>query len=274
MPNGPTAGTTVFAITVAALLAFVLIACQSPSPVETPAASTETVAPRTLPTTGETRHYSGRRTLHTETGVPVSAIYVAPQSVQDLVNRSQVVFTGTISEVGDGVSEKAYDWNEEDDTYLKSLGMPPYRITVTYYKIEIEQIFLDDGNLRAYPLMRLLGYNNEVRPKVGERYLFVLSANPDGKSYGIDDNWSLIPLDDGDIRNYDGNPTGYVSVTDENSLLSAIQEAVTNRVYLPNSEWPIHSYWLTDEEADSGSEPAAPGGPDDGESGPAGNVSE
>ena len=206
--------------------------------------------------------------------MPVSAIYVAPQSVQDLVNRSQVVFTGTISEVGDAVAEKAYDWKPEDDAEASQAGRPPSRVWVTYYKIQLEQVFLDDGNLRAYPLMRLFGYDNEVRPKAGERYLFVLGANPDGKSYGITDNWSLIPLDGGDIRNYDGKSPGYVGVTGEALLLSTVQEAVNKRVYLPNSQWPVHQYWLSNEETDSDGDSTTPGEGDTDGTGPTGQTSE
>ncbi len=274
MRNTPTITRHLFAIAVAVLLVFMLAACQPDNPAETPTASTGTAAPQDTPESTEVRKYSGRRTLHIETGLSLSTKFIAPLSVQDLVNRHDVVFTGTVSNIGDTVAEKPYDWKPEDDSYSQSLGMPPFRVRVTYYTIQPERVFLDDGNLLSYPLMRLFGYDNEVRPKVGERYLFVLGANPDGKSYGITDNWSLIPLDGGNIRNYDGSATGYVGVTDEAALLSSVKDAAAKWEHLPISQWPVHQHWLSNEDSVSGDDPPTPGDGDSGDTGPVGVASE
>ena len=253
-----------FLMALGAILIILLAACQ-------PAARTATPDGAAL-VAGETSHNSGQRVIHRETGVPVSAFFAAPGSVQDLVNRGDVVFTGAISEVGDAVWEKAYDWEPADDAVSTRAGMPPFRINATYHRIQPDQVFLDDGNLRDYPFLRLISYEPLPWPQAGERYLFVLNANPDGKSYGMAAGWHLIPLDGGDIRDFDGNSTSYVGVTDETSLISAIREAVKNRVHLPVSQWPVRQHWLSNEEDDSRQDPPAPGGDDTDTTGPVGKT--
>ncbi len=211
------------------------------------------------------------RTLSSNTGAPLSGYLVSPQSVQDLVNRYDVAFTGTIRAVGQPVKEKPYDWDPELDAHLQSRGLPPFRIRVTYYDITLENIYLDDGNLSQYPRLRLFGDHSSIRPQVGERFLFVLGANPDGKSYGLTADWNLIHLDGGPIRNFDGKSTGYVGVVDEGSLKGAVRAAVPKRVHLPMDQWPVQQKWLADENTPSGT-PPSPGG--DGATGPVGVASE
>ena len=145
------------------------------------------------------------------------------------------------------------------------------RREVVYYDINLEDVFLDDGNLVANPRLRLFGRHSNLRPQVGERFLFALGANPDGKSYGVAGDWCLIPLDGGAIRNFDGESPGYAGVTDETSLKSAVKKAVPNRVYLPLNQWPIQEKWLANEDAPAET-PQPPGGPDDGDGGPTGNT--
>ena len=203
----------------------------------------------------------------------MSDYYISPQSVQDLVNRHDVAFTGTITEVGEPVEEKPYDWVPEDDAHDESRGIPPFRIRVTYYEIELGEVFLDDGNLRSNPRLRLSGDHSLIRPQVGEQFLFILGANPDGKSYGVNADWNLIHLDSGAIRNFDGEEPGYVGVTDEASLKAAVQAAVPGRVHLPMDQWPVQEKWLANENAPAET-PQPPGGDDIGDTGPAGNANQ
>jgi hypothetical protein len=211
------------------------------------------------------------RTLSSGTGAPLSDYFVAPQSIQDLINRYDVAFTGTIAAVGDPVSERPYNADPELDAHLESRGLPPLRYRVTYYDIRLEDIYLNDGNLEQYPSLRLFGDHNVMRPQVGERFLFVLVASQSGKSYGVNADWNLIHLDGGPIRNFDGKSTGYGGVADEASLKTATQSAVASRIYLPKDEWPVQQKWLTDENAPSGAPPSSGG---DGETGPVGKASE
>ena len=193
------------------------------------------------------------RSIHgnptTSMGLPVSAIYLPPQSIQDLVNRVDAVITGTISAIGNTASEVPYNHSQETNPLTQS-GHPPPTITVTHYTITIDQILLNDHNIAANPILRLGGSHSESLPQVGETFLFALDVNPDRKSYGIIENWNLIPLDGGPIQNFDGTEPGYPGVTNEQSLKSAIQKAVTTRSPSQPSDWPKRSF-IPDENADN-----------------------
>lgn len=258
---------TSFGILITAAVAFVVLllaGCQT-TPAEQ---SSETVAQTT-----QVQPPAFGRTLSSDTGAPLSDYFVAPQSVQDLVNRYDVAFTGTINAVGDPVSERPHNADPELDAHLESRGLPPRRYRVTYYDITLEDVYLDDGNLEQYPRLRLFGDHNPMRPQVGERFLFVLVASPSGDSYGVNADWNLIHLDGGAIRNFDNEDPGYEGVTDEASLKTATQSAVASRVNLPRDQWPVQEKWLANENAPDET-PQAPGGDDSSETGSTGNVNE
>ena len=194
-----------------------------------------------------------KRSIHgnptTSMGLPISAIYLPPQNIQDLVNRVDAVITGTISAIGNTASEGPYNDSQGSNPLTQS-GHPPPTITVTYYTITIDQILLNDHNIAANPILRLGGSHSQSLPQVGETFLFALDVNPDRKSYGIIENWNLIPLDGGPIQNFDGTEPGYPGVTNEKSLISAIQNAVTTRSPSQPSDWPKIPF-LPDESADN-----------------------
>ena len=237
--------TFIAAIPAVVILALAAAACQpsaQPAPV-TPASTLHPPPTATpTPTAGPTPRVFGR-TLSSGRGSPLSDYLLPPQSVQDLVNRYEVAFTGTITAVGDTVAEKPYDWDPELEAHFESRGLPPLRHRVTYYEIQLDEVFLDDGNLVANPRLRLSGDHNPQRPQVGERFLFVLGANPDGKSYGINADWNVLHLDAVRVRNFDGKSPGYEGVTGEASLIAAVRLAAANRVPLPRDQWPIQDKW-------------------------------
>ena len=208
------------------------------------------------------------RTIYSGTGAPFADYFLHPQSMQDLVNRYDVAFIGTIKAVGDPVKEKPYDWDSELDAHLESRGLPPFRVRVTYYDLSLDEVFLDDGNLRQNVLLRLFGDHNSIKPQIGEKFFFVLGANPDGRSYGLNADWNLIHLDGGAIRNFDDEDPGYDGVSDENSLKSAARLAAENWAHLPVEEWPLRS--ATDDSQDVG-EPPTPGDTE-GDEGPVGST--
>lgn len=116
---------------------------------------------------------------------------------------------------------------------------------MAYYDIAIEEVLLDDGNVRSHPRLRLEPnppHNpSPTLPQIGERFLFALGRNPDSLSYGVATDWTdwqVLTLDGGGIRNYDGTSPGYVGVTDEASLVESIRAAVPNYDFLPVSQWP------------------------------------
>lgn len=269
-----------FLLTIA-LAAITGFACQANPELATPTISEDQSRyenqtanrPEMRSTPGNTPAPPTGRSIHgdplTSMGLPVGAIYLPPQSVQDLVNRVDAVITGTISAVGDTASEGPYN-DSQGANRLTQAGYPAPAITVTYYTITVDEILLDDGNVAANPILRLGGSHGERLPQVGESFLFALDANPDRKSYGIIEDWNLIPLDGGSIQNFDGAEPGYTGVTDEESLKSAIQKAAVTRSPSQPHEWPKRPF-QADENA-PGETPAAPGGPGADDAGPTGNT--
>ena len=246
--NRKTTSISIFIITAVALMALLLAGCQT-----IPAEQTSNAVAPDPHHAGES--IAGERTISSGTGASLSSYYVAPTSIQDLVNRYDVAFIGTISSVREPVEEKPYEWDPELDAHLKNRGLPPFRVRVTYYDIMPDTVYLDDGNLLdddgnpvASAMLRLFGDHSTIRPQVGEKFFFTLQANPDGSSYGVNADWNLIHLDGGAIRNFDGKEPGYDGVTDEATLKSAAQTAASNRVQLPVEEWPVQAQWLDDDE--------------------------
>ncbi len=193
-----------------------------------------------------------------------------PQSVQDLVNRSHAIVIGTITAISDPVQELPYGKTEED---FPAEVLSYMYLEVAYYDIAIEEVLLDDGNVSAYPRLRLepnQGYDSSLAlPQLGERYLFTMGRNPDSRSYGVAANWMTLKLEDDEIRNIDDTSPGYVGVTGETTLVEAIRAAVPHHDLLPVNQWP--SRFETG--AGEGS-PSEPGGPGDDDTGPTGNTGE
>ena len=176
------------------------------------------------------------RTLDSGEGYPIAMVKRAPRDVQELVNRNHAVVIGTISAISDLELELPYGKTEEDFQDPKYQGYVP-RSEVTYYDIAIEEALLDDGNVRAYPRLRLSGAHNSGRPQVGERFLFCLGRNPDSLSYGVVADWDVLTLEGG-VRNFDGTSPGYAGVTDEASLVAAVRASVPGYEFMPFNQWP------------------------------------
>ncbi len=189
-----------------------------------------------------------------------------PADIQELVNRSHAVVVGSISSVGELISEPPY--NAEDFEDWPEDQRPT--VEVKYYDISIEEVLLDDGYVEDNAKLRLAPIW-PTEPKLNERCLFVLGRNPDNRSYGISATWNMLTLGGDGIRDLAGTAPGYVRVTDELSLVESIRNAVPNYDFLPVGEWPDRFYTGA---GDAEREPSAPGGPDNGESGPVGNTGE
>ena len=223
-----------FFITAFALVALLLAGCQT--------ATSEDTAEVVIEVEQIDIHVSGR-TLSSGMGAPLSGNYEAPSSIQDLLNRYDVAFIGTISTVGSPVEEKPDDWNPEVDAHLQSRGIPPLRVRITYYEMTFEEVFLDDGLVRNNPRLRLSGDHSDIGLQAGERYFIALQTVSDGRGYGINADWNLIHLDGGAIRNFDGKEPRYAGGTNEETLRSATKTAVSSRVHLPMSDWPMQEKW-------------------------------
>ena len=175
-------------------------------------------------------------------GIPLSHIFPPARDVQDLVNRSHAVVIGTISAVSEPRIEIPYDITEEEfaERFADLEEELRPTIEVVYFDIAIEEVLLDDGNVRAHHRLGM-----EPDPpllRVGGRYLFALGRNPDSLSYGIGDfSWMVLTMDDAGVRNLDGSAPGYAGVSDEASLVAAVREAVDNYDFLPPGQWPAWS---------------------------------
>ena len=117
--NRKTTSSSIFIMAAVALIVLLLTGCQTTPPEQ----ASNAVTPET--------HHIGEsiareRTISSGTGAPLSGYYVEPSSIQDLVNRYDVAFIGTIGSVGEPVEEKPYDWDPELDAHLKNRGLPPF----------------------------------------------------------------------------------------------------------------------------------------------------
>ncbi len=120
-----------------------------------------------------------------------------PTSLDDLLDRADIVAVGTIGEVVREVVEGAF--SESADTTVDSTKVP-----YTYFQLELTEVIKDDGTVAAKDpvLLRVSGSSNDgpvqigeghfmefsrsyPMPKPGERRLFVLSRYPNGSYSSI-----------------------------------------------------------------------------------------
>lgn len=181
---------------------------------------------------------SPARTLHLRQGVPLSDVIRPPQDLQDLVNRVDAIIIGTIASISDTIEKLPPGATQQDYQWAIDRGLPLPYIRTVFYDITIEEVLLDDGNIKSNARLRLSGDHSPIRPQIGERFMFALGQDYDRKSYGITDNWHLVFLDQGPIRNFNGHPPGYPGVTNEASLKDAIKSAIPKRTPLPLDQWP------------------------------------
>ena len=168
-----------------------------------------------------------------------ASIFRAPGTVQEMVNRSDAVMIATVLSVSD--TKSVVVGAPEDAAALVARGYPEPRVQETHYELSVEEVLLDDGSLAAMkdnPKIVLAGTHNLQSPQIGERMLLSVLAMPGSGRYAPAANWSLIPLDGGAIRNFDGTDPSYAGVTDEESLKSAVTTAADNHEKLPPSAWP------------------------------------
>ena len=133
------------------------------------------------PTSLQSADHTEGRTIYSGEGYPVAWVKEPPQTVQELVNRSDAAVVGAISSISESQNELPYGKTESDYTPEE---LPHLYIEVTYYDIQLEEVLLDDGTVQDFPKLRLSGSHNSDRPQQDERFVFILARNPDSKSYG------------------------------------------------------------------------------------------
>lgn len=172
--------------------------------------------------------------------MPASApFFLYPTTVQELVNRSDAVVIATVGTIGDPMEEGLLD--HESVSELVSREIPAPTLVRTYYEILVEEVLLDDRPISALDgnvYIAVSGVHTENSPQRGERMLFALLSGRGPGEYGLVDDWSLVMLDGGPIRNFDGSDPGYDGVIDEATLKSAVSAAADNHQPSLPADWP------------------------------------
>ena len=144
--------------------------------------------------------------LANRTGVWV----LPPSSVQELVDRAEIIAIGSVAAVVATGLQAPY--NEADnirlDEYNEKHGQPdlptPSNRSWPYidYWIDVEKVILDDGTIRSgSPLiLRMFDRWQAVDPypwflrvpAIGDRRLFTLVTNPEGRTHRLINSWSYF----------------------------------------------------------------------------------
>lgn len=173
-------------------------------------------------------------------GLPVVAgIFRNPVNVKELVNRSDAVVIATVFEISDTAYVRMV--NPDTADAFATRGFPDPVLPMTYYHLAVEEVLLDDGSLGLSgegATLALSGVHESRSPQIGDRMLFALIGGDDMGIYSLADNWSLIILDGGPIRNFNEHEPRYPGITDEASLKRAVIDAARDHKKLPPSEWP------------------------------------
>ncbi len=141
--------------------------------------------------------------------------FAPPPSLDELVDNASLIFIGTVGPVKQYLEVYGYygedgqlEFPGTDDQGTALPGWP-----VTDFILQVEEVIRDDGTIaRGEPIvLRWLGHATERLKQAsqegeypvsytGDRYLFVLTPNPDGQSYGFYYGpWSRLIVD-GDIQ--------------------------------------------------------------------------
>jgi hypothetical protein len=162
-----------------------------------------------------------------------SSVIRSPADVQELVNRGVAVVIGTVSKEPAFTREGPFDESGKVTDH--------HTIPFSTYEIEIERVIVDDGAVPGAPLLRLSGTPQQIRFPMGERLLFVLDVNPDGR-YGVNGDWAIVRLSGDTPRNYGGSVSSYMEGRSTDSLIAEVEAAARNHKHIPVSEWPRIEY--------------------------------
>ena len=72
---------------------------------------------------------------------------------------------------------------------------------------------------------------------MGERFLFSLRFDKEFRSYGVCCDWNLVILDDVPLRYFDDGALIFDGVSDEASLIVALESVLSTRVKTCPNEW-------------------------------------
>ena len=148
--------------------------------------------------------YSGSRAQKIAFDALVESTWMGPPPparLQDLINRSDLIVIGSIVNIKQEGYFQGYDENgkfieAEPFVYSEEAPVDP-NVPFVDYIIEVERVLLDDGTIQAghAVVARATGLNPAGQEahslsknnlaSLGDRRLFFLGKNPDGKTYGL-----------------------------------------------------------------------------------------
>jgi hypothetical protein len=139
-----------------------------------------------------------------------ASLVAPPQSLDELVDKATLIFSGEVGPVEQCLSLSGYDWDGSLLATPADCSDPQvYGLPVTDFQLLVEEVLRDDGKIAAGKpiILRVLGFPIEEIVQMsqdsefpfsstGDRHLFVLSPNPDGESYGLYYGpWSRLNID-------------------------------------------------------------------------------
>lgn len=174
---------------------------------------------------------------HTGTGMAIPG----PTSIQELVNRSDTIIIGSIGPVRRTAME-----GPNDDLSKYPQGVPLPLLSFTYYQINVEEVILDDGFIQSEPTLSLPGLpgNNghlgfPMKLSSTDRYVFMLSRNPNNKSHGVVAYSGLLNLSGAVVTLADPNHTApsFAKGVAPLAFVQAVKAAMLARQHVPPSQW-------------------------------------
>jgi hypothetical protein len=184
---------------------------------------------------------------------PKRTVVPIPSSLDDLLDRTLLIFIGEVGVVEQCFALSSYDWDGKANGKPVDCADPQdwSGIPVTDFRLTVEEVLHDDGTIASGQpiILRALGFSTQETHDAtknseyplsytGDRHLFLLGCNPDGTygiSYGV---WSRLIID-GEILRISNGAQQPLQFQDSDGPISltAFRQAVANhqnqRVYIP-----------------------------------------
>jgi hypothetical protein len=149
--------------------------------------------------------------------------------VQEFINHADAIVIATIgAKISDGL-EGPYSDNGSQ--------LSEYQVPFIRYELIIEDVLVDDNNVRSNNVLRIARISEQNRPRVGEQLFLILGVNPDGKSYGVSGDFAVLHVDGPVVVDYAGNVPSYARDVSPEAFRALVVEAIENRVKKPYSRW-------------------------------------
>ena len=172
-----------------------------------------------------------------------------PSSMQELVDKADVIAIGSVAAVVATALQVPY--NESDnarlDEYNEKYGLPtpypPPKRSWPYvdYWIDVERVILDDGTISSgSPLiLRVFDRWQAVDPypwmwrvpSIGDRRLYALAANAEGKTYSWINWWTHFIIDGDEVTHTDDlrSPVYFTDQVKPDDFIDALEDAVDRK---------------------------------------------